>query len=122
MGVKDNVPLPPQKKNKQTNKWTSKQTNKQQQNNHSSLIVWLPSSVRIVIQQASSQADKKLSVVGVPIESNIRNSKETNQSYRSVTLLISRILEKKKKKSSETKSYFYKRILHLKRLPKRKKK
>lgn len=53
------------------------------------------------------------------MECNIRNSSKRNQSYRPVSLLISRILEKRKK-CLETKCYFYKPILDLKCLSKRK--
>lgn len=91
-------------------------------NNNTIIRHWLCDCrhvLRIVIQQASSQADKKLFVVRVPMECNIRNSSKRNQSYRPVSLLISRILEKRKK-CLETKCYFYKPILHLKCLSKRK--
>lgn len=54
-------------------------------NTHSSLIARLPSSVRIAerthhifIQQVTGQTDKRLYVVSVPKECEIRNSKERN--------------------------------------------
>ena len=87
------------------------QINKNKQTNNKTIIrdrlCGCRHVLRIVIQQASSQIDKKLSVVRVPIECNIRNSNKRKQSYRSVSLFIFRILEKRKE-ISETKMLFLK--------------